>query len=123
MEVLRCRTKRYRWARARYLRIMDNMHQGRGGLHELPPQRTARAHAVEDGRRPLPSPTQAVGDRQRSPLAHAAQDAGEESHCPSSTEFEFLAGAELLCRRERHQDCSGFSPFYLFFNLRVFIKE
>jgi len=58
---------------ARHLRILVAIHQGRGGLHELPPQRTALAHAVDDVRRPLPLPTQAAKDVHRSSISHAKE--------------------------------------------------
>ena len=57
----------------RHLRIMDAIHQGGGGLYKLPPQRTALAPAVDDGRRPLPSLSQAAEDGQRSPIVHAEE--------------------------------------------------
>ena len=68
---LRRYTHRHRCAR--HLRILDAIHQGRGSLHELPPQRTALAHAVEDVRRPLPLPAQAAKDVHRSRIAHAKE--------------------------------------------------
>ena len=55
----------------RYLRILVAINQGRGGLHELPPQTTALIHAADDGRRPLTSLAEAAEDGQHSPIAHA----------------------------------------------------
>ena len=56
-----------------HLRILDVIHQSRDGLHELLPQRTALAHAVDHVRRPLLLPAQAAEDVHRSPIAHAKE--------------------------------------------------
>jgi len=99
MEVLNCRMQRNRCAR--YLRILDNMHQGRGGLHELPPQRTARAHVV-DGRWATSAAIARSSRRRRATVCTRScrsRCRGGKSSL-SSTEFDFLAGVELLCRRE-----------------------
>jgi len=99
MEILHCRMQRNRCAC--YLRILDNMHQGRGGLHELQPQRTARAHAV-DGQWATSAAIARSSRRRRATVCtrscRSRCRGGESSF--SSTEFDFLAGAELLCRRE-----------------------